>query len=378
MLGFSVKLTPPGGSQTDYTNDVSTVHFTWPATTDLPTCTVQFSNQTGRYTQVPLFGQMAVTFPNGLGTFTFSYEKEDFSYTSMNGGGQNMGHLLTVTATAAPELTYMTEGNLDVVGTDLPVGKWNARSTTYVPYVSTFVPSPLSYNLLDIGNLLTALLSTRQPNQLANYRGRLGYDATGAGMRSAAIGGLPAQINYTGRALGLYIKGQWQVGLGSTGAQKPGIDLIRDVCQNNVIDGNGAPQVVDFFVDPTQTPPLLTAFERTSANSLQTFVVGKDPVMSVDLPVDTTSVKNFIIYWANAETVYPNSGDGWSNYDTTAHLQAAWTLGNIMGTGTWRWTQATPTTGRPAARPTSTPTTQQASQYRTDHIRHSLQRATRF
>ena len=348
MIGYKVTLTAPGGSPVDYTAYTLSVHIDWPATTDLPTATVIFSNTGGIFPSVPLFGTLAITLPNNLGTFVFPFEKEDFQFAPNAGSGIS-GRQMTLSANAAPELLFLSEGNLDVVGTDLPVGEWNARlSASYTPYPSTFVTA-LGTPLMDIGNVLTALLHTTQPNQIANYRGRAGYDCTGTGLRSSILNGLPVQVDFTAGAStgwspsGLYIKGQWKVGLGQTGAQKAAFDVIKDICQDNVIDGTGTPQVIDFYVDPTQTPPLLTAFERTTQSSAQTFVVGQDYIIALDLPVDTTNVKNFIIYWGPTETVYPNSGDAWSNYDTTLNLDNQWAYtAGASGSGTLTVSSTTP------------------------------------
>ena len=335
MIGFKVTITPPGGSPTDYTSDVTNVNIKWPATTDLPTCAVTFSNQTGRYASVPLFGTISITLPGtgisvlGGNPFVFWYETGDITYTVPQGGGINTGHLIIVNGTAAPELLYLTEGNLDVVGTDLPVGEWNDRSTLYVPYISTYNVT-LGTSLIDIGDIFTGLLHTVQPSQTTGFRGRLGYDATGAGINSTSGLDFIAGKSTFWSASGLYIKSQWKVGLGSTGAQKTGLDVIKDVAQNNVIDGGGNPQVIDFYVLPTTTPYLI-AFQRATVGSTVGFTVGVDPIISF-LPVfDTTSVRNFIIYWSNAESVYPNSGDAWSNYDTSPNMQAQWTLTQVSG-----------------------------------------------
>jgi hypothetical protein len=324
---FTVKVTAPGGSPIDYSQDVQSCSVIWPATTALPTCHLVLNNQSGKYSAAfPLFSQMAVQLPANVGTFNFFVEKMEFGFTAPKGGGPNTGHTLSLTGTAAPDLLYLSEGNLDVVGTDLSVGVWNARTTDYVPYPSVYVPS-LNSPLQDIGGLFRSLLHIVQPNQRTGYRGRLGYDCTGAGVIST-LG-----VDYTAGLLGLYVKGMWKAGLGSTGSEKSGFDLIKDACQNNVIDSTGTPQVADFYVDNTVMPSLLTVFKRGSKNSNVTFTIGTDLVQSVDLPVDTTNVRNFIIYWSNAETAYPNTGDGWSNYDTKASFDAQWDTHTVAGTG---------------------------------------------
>ena len=416
MIGYAVTLTPPGGTPTDYTVYTLSAHIDWPASTDVPTATVIFSNTGGIFPSVPLFGTLAITLPNNLGTFYFAYEQEDFQFSPMGGPGM-VGRQMQLTATSSPELLFMTEGNLDVVGTDLPVGQWNSRGTTYAPYPSTFVTG-LQTSLMDIGNVLTGLVHAVQPKQLAGYRGRLGYDVSGAGIQSSGyayttttgtsgsgqkvltvsattgfsvgstvlinpagldgevgviasinpgvsltmvanllsthavgepVGTSPAQVDFTQGSstnwspYGLYIKGQWKVGLGQTGAQKTGLDVIRDVCQTNVIDGTGTPQVVDFYIDPTQTPAQVVAFERATILSGVTLTVGTDPIQSLDLPVDTSNVKNCVVYWVGAETTYPN-GDAWSDYDTTAHLQSQWSFATVTGSGSVAVSTAVSTT----------------------------------
>lgn len=327
-------ITPPGGTPSDYSSLVQALNVKWPATTELPTCSVVCNNQGGDFAAVPLFSTLGVSIP-GMGAANFRLEKMSFGFTAPSGGGTNTGRTVVLTGTVAPELIFLTEGNLDVVGTDLPVGEFNTRGADYVPYQSTNI---MSASLLDIGDLLTALLHTPQPNQAIGYRGRLGYDCTGAGI-NATWG-----VDYLGGPIGFYIKGMWQVGLGSTGAQKAGLDLIRDVVTKNVIDGTGAPAVLDFYVDPFASVPTLNIFERGSKNSNQTFTVGTDPVQELSLPIDTQDVKNFVIYWTNAERQYPNGGDAWSNYETGTDMNAAWDWQTQSGSGTWSVSSDTATT----------------------------------
>jgi len=330
MIGFAVTVTGFGGSAVDYTSRVMNCNIKWPATTAVPTCTVEFANEDGAFASVGLFGTIQITLPGFTTPFFFYYEKPQFVYrsgTAQPGGVANMGHSVRVDGSAAPELLYMSEGNLDVVGTDLAVGQWNARPTVYVPYPSTFV-SAVGTNLLDIGNAFTALLHTAQPGQKTGYRGRLGYDCTGAGLVTST------DIDYLGGTLGFYVKGMWQVGLGATGSQKTGLDIIRDLCTKNVIDGTGNPNVLDWFVDNRFVPPLLAPFSRGAKVSGVTFTLGTDAIRDLALPIDSQDVRNFVVYWSNSETVYPNGGDAWSNYDTNAHMQAQWVLTNNVNTGT--------------------------------------------
>lgn len=344
MIGFKVQVTKFGGSQVDYTSYVKGCNIKWPATTALPTCTVEFQNSSGLFAALGLFGTIAITLPRGIGTFTFYYEQPEFMDRGAAGqpnGVQNAGHSVKVQGTAAPELIYASEGNLDVVGTDLVVGVWNQRSppiagsaTNYVPYPSTFV-SGLGTSI-DIGTIFTQLLDAVQPNQLAAYRGRLGYDCTGAGMLSAS------DVDYTDGVLGYYVKGQWQVGLGATGSQKSGVDIIRDLCTKNVIDGSGNPNVLDWYVDCTQSPPLLKALARGSVTSGIGFAMGTDSIELVDLPIDSQDIRNFVLYWSNPENTYPNSGDAWSNYDTSPHLNAEWPRTQVAGTSVQTVSSTTP------------------------------------
>ena len=319
MIGFQVLL-----NGTDYTNDVINVDIPWPATTGVPTATIQFSNQKGNQSQIPLYGILTVALPNNIGTFNYYYEKGDLKGSGLP--GQNAGHTNTVYGTAATELLYLTEGNLSVIGTDFSSPYWNQPANSTVPYVSTFVAG-VGTNLMDIGNLLTALVHTPQPNQIAGYRGRLGYDATGTGCPTST------GVDYQAGSLGYYIKGMWTSGSGSTGAQKTGLDLIREACTKNVIDGNGVPNILDFYVDNRQTPSILNAFPRGSRSSGISFTLGTDAIIEADLPVDTTDIKNFVLYWVNAETLYPGGGDAWSNYQINSQFQTQWTnhaTGNAM------------------------------------------------
>ena len=314
------------------------VNIRWPATTAVPTCEVEFVNADGLFATFGLFGTISIALPNGLPTFKFYYEKPEFGFRGSTGqavGVAGVGHMVKVGGTAAPELIYETEGNLDVVGTDLPVGNWNARNTLYVPYSSTFVPG-VGTNLLDIGDLFTALLRLSQPGQRIGYRGRLGYDCTGAGLVATS------DLDYSSGSLGFYIKGMWQVGLGATGSQKTGLDIIRDVCTKNVIDNLGNPNMLDFYVDNTTTPPLLKVFKRGSLSSGTTFVVGTDAVQDINLPIDSQDIRNFVLYWSNPENVYPNGGDSWSNYDTTPHLTSQWIPTVNSGAGSLTVSSVTP------------------------------------
>src|SRR5712692_1226606 len=153
MIGLAVTI---GG--TDYTSDVETIEIKWPASNELPSCEVVLSNVSGNKVNIPVFSAINITLPRTYGVFRFFAEKVKFGFS------RERGHYYSVAGLAAPELLFLTEGNLDVVGTDLPVGQWNARGTTYTPYTSGFVPS-LGSNLLDIGDLFTALLHTPQPGQ---------------------------------------------------------------------------------------------------------------------------------------------------------------------------------------------------------------------
>jgi hypothetical protein len=346
-----VNVIPPSGGGTlppaavaidgvDISTRIQVIDIKWPATTDQPTCTVTCNNQDGYFTTAPLTGNIAITLPGGVGPFNFALEEVELDNTLMQGGGLNTGHVAVLTGTAGPELLFLSEGNLDVVGTDLTAGIWNNRQSTYAPYPSVYVAG-VNTNLLDVGTIINVLLHVPQPNQTAGYRGRLGYDI-GLGVKTSGI-------DYAGGLLGYYVKGMWQVGLGSTGAQKTGLDILRDVCTKNIIDGNGVPNVLDFFVDNRVTPPLVKAFARGSTPVSATITVGQKDVQDVKLPVDTTDLKNFIVYWANAEAVYPAGGDAWSNYDSAsngtysgfaglagsnAHILSAWSPGNVFGTGT--------------------------------------------
>lgn len=245
--------------------------------------------------------------PPGLLNFNFYYENPTFNFKTSTGGGKNIGHTMELIGTAAIEMLYLTEGNMSVIGTDLPAFDYTGNNP-YTPYPSTYVAN-LQANLLDIGIALKTLFVLGQPAQKTGYRGRLGYDATGMGV--------PAEtgINYPNYALGYYVKGMWSVGQGSRGAQQTGLDIVRNLCTKNVIDGSGVPITLDFYVDPTIAPtPYLTILKRGSIDSGQSFTVGVDPVQDLSLPVDTKDIYNFIVYWANPETQYPAGGDAWSNY----------------------------------------------------------------
>ena len=313
----------------DYTDTPIRIKITRPATTGVPTCDVVLNNQDGRYAKIPLYGVIEITLPR-LPPQYFRYETPTFSRDEQE------GHTVELAGTCAPELTNLTEGNLAVVGTDLPVSVWgsspvSSANATYAPYSSKYVTG-LGSNLLDIGDLLTALLHTKQPNQKTGFRGRLGYDCTGLGLNSLQ------EIDYTGGSLGAFIKGMWQVGLGSTGSQKTGIDILRDVVTKNIIDGGtvtgiaGTPLYYDFYVDTTQSPPQLRVLQRGSVSSGAVVTMGSSLIRDLKLPVDTQDVKDFVLYWANKESQYP-TGDAWSNYSTGADLLAAWGFFLYSGSG---------------------------------------------
>lgn len=309
---------------TDYTAYAESISIKWPATNDLPTAEVVLDNTSGVFAGIPLSGTLKVTLPNGVGPFYFDAENPAYQ------AGRDQGHRVPYKGRANPELVYLTEGNLDVVGTDIYVGEWDKRATLYSPYPSKFV-SALSTNLLDVGDMLTALFHTAQPDQTAGYRGRLGYDATGQGLASSA------GADYIGGSLGYFVKGMWSVGRGSTGAQKTGLDVLRDALTKNLIsDGThgdvaGAPVVMDYYVDNRQVPSLVTVLLRGSAASGITLVMGTDPIQNLDLPVDSEDVRNFILLWENNETVYPGGGDAWSNYLPVGSAPSQWVQTNNSG-----------------------------------------------
>lgn len=326
MIGINAA-NPVNGQ--NYTADIMSMQASFPVTGALPTCKLTLSNRSNKYnTIIQPFSLLNLIFPNGVGGsqgYTFVVEDPEFSFNARN--TINGGMTAILNGTAAPELLLLTEGNMDVVGTDIAVYQYDARGDVqanyqtpiqYVPYASTYVNN-LNSNLLDVGNLLTSLLHSTQPDQIANYRGRLGYDATGAGIPTAN------GIDYTQGALNYFIKGQWQVGLGATGAQQYGLDIIKNVLTKNVVDASGNYVVLDFYVNPTFYPnPKLSVQTRGSVDSGQTFNLATDALLSVDLPYSTSDIMNFIIYWANDESQYPNASSAFSNYPTTTLLNQAW------------------------------------------------------
>jgi hypothetical protein len=324
MLDFKVVATGPDSIATDITADAEKVTLLWPATTDLPTCELQMNNQTGKYSRGPLFSKFAVTLPNALGTYNF------YSETNKYQADRNQGTRIPISGRAAPELLFLMDGNLSVVGTDLAAPVWDNQGTSYAPFTSTYVTA-LKQNLLDVGDLLTALLHAPQPDQISGYRGRAGYDISGMGVKAST------GLDYTGGSLGYYVKGMWQIGYGRNGAQKAAFDIVKDALTGNVIDNTGQLGYLDFYIDHTQTPPLLKVFSRGSVDSGVGFTAGTDPVEDLELPVDTTNVKNFVIYWVNPETQYPLGGDAWTNYANTSDMAAQWVeqAGFPTGTGTW-------------------------------------------
>lgn len=350
MIGFKVT-----ASGIDVTQDVISCQSSHPSllTGSVPTCDIILSNRGGMYASLlPIFSTIQIYYPDNLTPNSMYFELENPEYknnprATLNGGRQVLLH-----GTAAVELLTESEGNMDVVGTDLPVPYWNARATSptgtpdvqfgfvngqfYTPYVSTY-QSVLGTPLMDIGTVISQLVHVPQPNQNASYRGRLGYDCTGLGIPSA-LG-----IDYLQGALGYYIKGQWKVGQGSTGAQQYGIDIIKNIIAKNVIDGNGNMIVLDGFVDPSQQArPFLNIHPRGSLLSGQTITQGVDPILDIDLPYSTDDIMNFILYWANDEQVYPTSGDAWSNYVTTGQLTKQWNVFSTSGTGTYGVSTFTP------------------------------------
>src|SRR5579872_7399573 len=353
-MAIGLKVQVNGPNWIDATNDVLSLKITWPTISfgGVPSCDIVLSNRQNYYSNsLAIFSKIQVTLPNYVSVglpFAFVLEDPEFIFnpkTTVNGGRTVQLH-----GTACPELLVLSEGNLDVVGTDTAVYAWNGRSidvqsnsfvgNPYIPYASTFVGS-IGTPLLDIGTMLTQLLGNNaaftgnptidlpngyQPGQLAGYRGRLGYDATGAGIHASD------GIFYNGgNAIGYYIKGQWRVGTGATGAQKAGLDLINEALSKNVIDSNGNNIVLDAWISALSVQPQqLYVFPRGTQNSNFTFTRGLSSILETDLPYSTSDIMNFIIYWANDELVYPNGGDNWSNYSTTPSLNSQWQTGVLF------------------------------------------------
>jgi hypothetical protein len=324
-LGLKTTFTPLLGSPIDLTPDLRSVEVIWPATTGLPSVIAEFANgpsATNEYARIQsLAGNLAINFPGELAAKTFNLYVEE----PVLAWDKTKGDICTFNGTAAPELLFSYEGLLSVVGTDLTAPYWNNLTTTFTPYLSTFVPS-LETNLMSVDSALTALIHTQYAtqNQPAAYRGRLNYEM-GYGIPLSGI-------DYTPGSLGggpLYVKAMWTVGQGSQGAQKTGVDVLTSLLSANIIDATGTPQMIDYFVDMTQTPAKLVAFERAFNNSNVTIVRGVDPVEAVNLPYSSKDIRNIGVYFGPPETQYPNSGDAWSNYDTAPHFTGQWPISSI-------------------------------------------------
>jgi hypothetical protein len=206
-------------------------------------------------------------------------------------------------------------------------------STRYIPYPSIWAGSTLNANLMDIGDVFAGLIHNVQPNQTSGYRGRLGYDVTDRGISTQSFDVATTNVG-NGYETNIFVKGMWYVGPGSvgyttatsgsgatntsltgSGREQFGIDLLKSLCQGNLIDINGNPQFIDFYYNPITNQ--VVYFKRGSVDSGVTFKVGKDNVQELQLPVDITDVKNDLVLWFNNETAYPADMDGWSNFAGT-------------------------------------------------------------
>ena len=321
----------------DYSSYLQSTSITVPITNAVPTATFIVDNSSGLWTSVPLFSSITCSL-NGKQRFNGVIEQMSFSADTQ------AGNTVTLNCKAAWELVYLSEGNVQVTGTNLANNTYghlgsSLSSELYLPYQPVWVSS-LNALLMDIGDIFKGLINDVQPTQTSGYRGRLGYDVTNMGIATGSFdiattdGWVPDPPNTNGYELGLYVKGMWAVGPGSSGKQKTGLDLLSSVCQSNVIDTNGNPQYVDFYLDMSGSQNLLTYFERGSRNSNVTLTYGQDGFENLNLPVDTVDIKNFIVLWNNQESQYPNDGDAWSNYPTTAEFNAQWVNTTTGGSGT--------------------------------------------
>jgi hypothetical protein len=422
MIGFAVTL---GG--TDYTAYVQTVDIIAPATTAVPTATVTFNNTSGQFVNIPLYTTLVIQFG---GVTYFSGVTETHPYT-MDG---NYGHTVAIQATSCPELVFMTEGNIQVVGSNLQVNSFgnyslltalttqltsgltsghtytsltiaatnvgvvsgqkltlqyntanfqevtvnsnaSSGSTTisvnsfvanysfpagsslsalYVPYPTVWGGTTNNANLLDIGDVFAGLIHNPQPLQTSGYRGRLGYDVTGRGIKTTSFDLNPPNLSgptiTNEYELGLFVQGMFYTGPGSVGStststsgansssmlgsgrEQYGIDLLTSLCQGQIVDVNGAPQFVDWFYDPTTN--LINYFQHGSKSSGVT--VSANIELShggIQLPVDIIDVKNDLVMWFNAENSYPNNPAAWSSYSTSTILNNFWSL-TASGGGT--------------------------------------------